>query len=413
MRGTTRRTIAATALVILAAIVAGCSSGSSGTSGSTSATSLPATTVAGSGATGTSGSGATATTTTVAADPVAAAAARVKTWTAGTNTQPPASAPAPATGKKVWVVSCFELIESCSVPTASTVEAGKLLGWTMTVFDAAGDPDKAGTGIRNAVAAKADAVVLVAIDCGQVKQAITEAKAAKVLVMTFYAFDCDDPNYGSGAKQFDGSVIYGDGSFKTYADFQLAIASAKVDWVITQTQGKAKVVNFTQKDAVIVNYLAQGVRNGLKNCPGCKEVATIDLVAADIASGQLVAKFQNVLLQQPDANALIMPIDAYGIFGLAQAAKDSGKSILVLGGEGYATAMGQLRAGQITMVNAISGSWAGYAAIDGLVRLFAGQPIVPSGIGWQIVTKESAPASGGYEPAIDFRSAYKKIWGVK
>lgn len=407
MRGNARRTVVATALVVLAAVVAGCSSGSSNTSA------VATTTVAATAASGATTTAAAAATTTAAVDPVAAAAERVKKWTAGTNTAPPTSAPVPATGKKVWVVSCFELIESCSVPTAATAEAGKLLGWSMTVFDAGGDPDKAGTGIRNAIAAKADAVVLVAIDCGQVKQPIAEAKAAKVLVMTFYAFDCDDPNYGSGAKQFDGSVIYGDGGFKTYADFQLAIASAKVDWVIAQTQGKAKVINFTQKDAVIVNYLAQGVRNGLKNCPTCKEVATIDLVAADIATGQLVAKFQNTLLQQPDANALIMPIDAYGIFGLAQAVKDSGKSILVLGGEGYATAMAQLRNGQIAMVNAISGAWAGYAAIDGLVRLFAGQPIVPSGIGWQIITKDNAPAAGGYEPSIDFRSAYKKIWGVK
>lgn len=408
MRGNARRAIVTTALVVLAALTAGCSSGSSTTS-----TAAPATTTG-------SATGSTAASTTVAGavptttvDPVVLATARVKSWTLGTNTAPPSSAPAPAAGKKVWVVSCFELIESCNVPTAATVEAGKLLGWSMTVFDAAGDPDKASTGIRNAVAAKADAVVLVAIDCGQVKQAITEAKAAKVLVMTFYAFDCDDPNYGSGAKQFDGSVIYGDGTFKTYADFQLAIAGAKVDWVVAQTQGKAKVINFTQKDAVIVNYLAKGVRDGLARCPGCKEIATIDLVAADIANGQLVAKFQNTLLQQPDANALIMPIDAYGIFGLAQAAKDSGKNILVLGGEGYATAMGQLRGGQIVMVNAISGAWAGYAAIDGLVRLFAGQPIAPSGIGWQTITKENAPASGGYEPSIDFRSAYKKIWGVK
>jgi len=404
MRGRSRRAMVVSFLLTGALLAAACGDSSSTDKAATAATS---TTTGGSGSSG-------SPTGTTAPDPVAAATARLQTWTAGTNTQPPASAPAPAPAKKVWVISCFELLESCSIPTAATVEAGKAVGWTMTVYDAGGDPSKASTGIRNAIAAKADAVVLVAVDCGQVSQPLQEAKTAKVLIMSFYAFDCNDPNYGSGTPLFDGSVIYGDGTFKSYADYLIALATAKLDWVITQTKGKARIVDFSQKDAVIVNYLAKGIKDGItKNCPDCKESATIDVVAADIATGQLVAKFQNALLQHPEANSVILPFDAYGVFGLAQASKDSGRDLAVMGGEGYPAAMQQLRSGLLGALGAISGEWAGYAAIDGLIRLFAGQPVVPSGIGWQVITKANAPATGGYQPSIDFRSAYKKIWGVK
>ena len=189
---------------------------------------------------------------------------------------------------------------------------------------------------------------------------------------------------------------------------------AAVTPTAAQTKGAARIIDFSQKDAVIVSYLAKGINAGItKNCPDCKKSATLDVVAADIANGQLIAKFQGALLQHTDANSVILPIDAYGVFGLAQASKDTGRNLAVIGGEGYPTAMQQLRSGLLSAVGAISGEWAGYAAIDGLIRLFAGQPILPSGIGWQIVTKANAPAAGGYQPSIDFRSAYKKIWGVK
>ena len=409
MRWRSRRVIVLFAVV---AMVAGACGGSS--SSGTSPNAATSTAAATGGVSGTSTIASPANPTTTAADALAAATARLQVWTVGTNTPPPTSSPAPTPGKKVWVISCFELIESCSIPTAATVEAGKAVGWTMTVHDAGGDPSKASTGIRNAIAAKADAVVLVAIDCGQVNQALLEAKAAKVLTMSFYAFDCNDPNYGSGAALFDGSVIYGDGTFKSYVEYQTAVAEAKLDWVIVQTKGKARIVDFSQKDAVIINYLAKGIKSGIaKSCPDCKESATIDVVAADIANGQLVAKFQNALLQHADANSVILPIDAYGVFGLAQASKESGRELIVIGGEGYPAAMQQLRAGLLGALGAISGEWAGYAAIDGLIRLFAAQPIVPSGIGGQIITKANAPAAGGYQPSIDFRTAYKKIWGVK
>ena len=406
-----RSSMLASAMLAVAVAAAACGGGSSSTQGSSGTAGT--TTTAGVSSASVSSSAASPS-STAAPDAVAAATARLQKWAVGTNTPPPSASPAPVAGKKVWVISCFELIESCSLPTAATVEAGKSVGWAMTVYDASGDPSRAATGIRNAAAAKADAIVLVAIDCGQAIQAIQEAKSAKVLIMSFYGFDCNDVNYNSGPPLFDGSVIPGDGTFTSYADFMTALATAKLDWVIAQTKGAARIIDFSQKDAVIVSYLAKGINAGItKNCPDCKKSATLDVVAADIANGQLIAKFQGALLQHADANSVILPFDAYGVFGLAQASKDTGRNLAVIGGEGYPAAMQQLRSGLLSAVGAISGEWAGYAAIDGLIRLFAGQPILPSGIGWQIITKANAPAAGGYQPSIDFRSAYKKIWGVK
>jgi len=50
----------------------------------------------------------------------------------------------------------------------------------MNIFDGKLDPSSYSTGIRQAIAAKVDGLILDAIDCSLVKQALVEARAAKV-----------------------------------------------------------------------------------------------------------------------------------------------------------------------------------------------------------------------------------------
>ena len=58
--------------------------------------------------------------------------------------------------------------------------------------------------------------------------------------------------------------------------------------------------------------------------------------------------------------------------------------------------------------------WEGFAGIDALLRLFAGDPVAGSGIGLQVFDADhNLPAEGRYVPPVDFESAYKKAWGVE
>ena len=73
-----------------------------------------------------------------------------------------------------------------------------------------------------------------------------------------------------------------------------------------------------------------------------------------------------------------------------------------------------LRSGQgLNAVNIAPSDWTAYAAVDTMNSLFTGKPIAESGLGWQLVDKQQGlPASGPYVPAVDFKAAYKKAWGV-
>jgi ribose transport system substrate-binding protein len=356
------------------------------------------------------------TTVGASVDPQVLADAQKQVDTAykGTDRTPPTAAPKPQPGKKVWIISPGQVGESASIPTNATKEAGEAIGWKMTIFDGKLDPSTYPTGIRQAIAAKADGVILDAIDCAVVKQALVEARAAKVKTVAFYALDCNDPSI-KGDPLFDGMVNFGL-QYGDYASLIRAWGAAKADWIIVKTKGKAKVISFKQDEFLIVKYIREGFEQELAKCASCEIVKTVDLTLADFGP-KLQQKAQGALLQHPEANAIHAPYDTLMHFGIAAAIMESGRNdqLETIAGEGFPSNIQLIRdnKGQ-DAANAFPAAWTGYAAVDTLNGLFNGQPPQDSGEGFKLIDREhNMPAPGkGYEPEVDFRTAYKKAWGV-
>jgi ribose transport system substrate-binding protein len=59
--------------------------------------------------------------------------------------------------------------------------------------------------------------------------------------------------------------------------------------------------------------------------------------------------------------------------------------------------------------------WFAWAAADTLNRVFAGgspASFPNEGTGWQYVDKDTnLPSGETYEPPVDYKAAYEKIWG--
>jgi len=332
----------------------------------------------------------------------------------GTTRTPPAAAPKPQKGKKVWIISPGQVGESASIATNAAKEAGELIGWNMTLFDAKLDASMFGTGIRQAIAAKADGVILHAIDCAWVKQPLVEAHAANVKLVAYYALDCDDPSV-KGEKLFDATVDFGS-QFGSYAELTRAWGAVKADWIIAKTQGNAKVIGFRQDEFSVVKYIREGFDQELAKCKTCEIVKNVDLTLDDFGP-KLQQKAQGALLQHPEANAVHVPYDSLMHLGIGAAIVESGRvdRLHVVAGEGYPSNIQLIRdkKGQ-EAANAYPNVWTGYAAIDTLNSVFHGQRAHDSGIGWKLIDREHnlPPPGKGYEPDQDFRAAYKKAWGV-
>jgi ribose transport system substrate-binding protein len=321
-------------------------------------------------------------------------------------------------GKTVWVLSCTQAGAGCALPAAGAMEAGKAIGWKMKLVDGKYDPATYNALIRQAIAAKVDGIVLVVVDCALVQGPLKAAKAAGIKIYGLYALDCDDKYAGGGKPQFDGSIQYADGA--TYGTYiQDDYAKAIADYVIAKTDGKAKVVELKMEDTAVVRHIGDGFEAEMAKCSDCT-VWTKVFTAADFLGNKLQGFTTSMLTQHPDATVVMAPYDASILLGIGpavQTAKAQGRKLMLTGGEGLPPNIKLIKSGLQTSANGAPSRWVGWAAIDGLNRVFAGEPQVDAGIGHQTIdaTHNLPTGPNGYDgnaKSAGYADNYKRIWGV-
>ncbi len=333
---------------------------------------------------------------------------------AGTFRDLPASAPTPVTGKKIWVITLASASPSVANVAQGVTDAGNLLGWETTVFDGAGSPTAWNDGIRQAIAAGADGIVLDIIECQPVQATLQQAKDAGIKIYGVVGNDCDIPEVG-GEAMFDG------GTFMATPGGPAAMtqetATARAAWVAHVGGENARIMEMTEPDYMGVTIASVAFHEALASiCSGCT-ISEVPFNLTDLYGPELRAKTEAGLLQNPDANVVTFPYDTALVLGGAAAITGSGRAadLHVLGGECLAPNVELIRAGggQDACV-ALPYPWMGWAAVDGLNRIFQGEADVDSGIGTQLIDKDhNLPAEGvTYDGIGDYQANYKKIWGV-
>ncbi|GAA1949059.1 substrate-binding domain-containing protein [Nocardioides panacihumi] len=328
----------------------------------------------------------------------------------GTYKTPAGPKVTPPKGKSIWLIEASLGSDYATRGVAAAKEAAGKLGWTVHVFDAKYDPNQMLTGIQQAVVAKADGVILSAIDCPTVKNALEQAKAANIPVVGVETKECTPPLLSH-------VVTYA--SHESFADTTQDWGSAQAAWVIAKTKGNAKVVMNTETDQWTTLLSSKGIKREIAKCPGCSVVGDATFVGTDLGPA-LQQKIQQALVQHPDANAFIPAYDVVMTqSGGAQAIQASGRSgsLTVGGGEGTAAAIDQVRKG--TGEQACAGQsveWEIYSAIDSMIRIFDKQDpnTVDTGNGIQVCDKDHnmPPEGQPYTPPVDFRSAFRSMWGL-
>ena len=337
---------------------------------------------------------------------------------AGTDRALPSTGPKAVPGKTVWVLSCTEAGAGCALPAAGAMQAGKVIGWHMKLVDGKYDPATYNSLIRQAIAAKVNGIVLVVVDCDLVQGSLKAAKAAGIKIYGLYSIDCDDPFGGGGAPLFDGSIEYQGGM--TYGQYmEKDYGKAIADYVIAKTGGKAKVIEFKMLDTAVVHHINDGFEAEMAECGGCS-VWTKIFTASDFLSGKLEGFATAMLTQHPDANVVMAPYDASILLGIGpavQQAEAQGRKLMLTGGEGLPPNIKLIKSGVETAAFGAPSRWIGWAAIDGLNRVFAGDPQVDPGIGHQTIdaTHNLPTGPGGYDgnaKSAGYAANYERIWGV-
>jgi ribose transport system substrate-binding protein len=349
--------------------------------------------------------------------PYGFAAAKVATQKAfnSTNTNvDPKKRPA-VKGKHIFVISQGQSNLSSSIPSNGAMDAAKAMGWQATLLDGKLNAANYGPLIRQAISQGADGIVLDAIDCNQVVAPLQEAKAKGIAVIPIYAYDCNDPLEKAGPSLFTSSINYNNLPLKSLGAFGESYGRDQANYVISTSNNKAKVLLINDLEFTVLKYTARGFADQIKHSGGSKIVDKLNFVSADLTTPKVTQQIQAELLKHPEINWIKSPYTYTSLLAIEPAIANKPGKYQVMGGEGFQPELDLIRSGKFTAANVIDSEWTGWAAIDSMNSVFRKEKPRPSGIGWTITdATHNLPPAGQLvpNPGIDFKSEYKKAWGV-
>ena len=316
-------------------------------------------------------------------------------------------------GKHVVIVSAGQASISAQIGVNAAVDAAHAIGWRVEVYDAKLNPANYAPLVRQAIAAHVDGIFLAAIDCQAIQAPLAEAKAANIAVIGLGSFDCNDP-HGGGAKQglFSAAINFGPG-VKSAGAFSAAYGADQANYIIKKSNNQARIIALQDPEFTTLYYTYQGFKRTIDRSHGSKIVSTLQITLADFTGNTVVPKIQSELLRHPEATWIKSPFTYATTLGIVPALGTNERHIDVMGGEGFEPELDLVRDGKITAVNIYLSPWVAWAGVDTMNSVFRHEAPRPSGVGWVLADQtHNVPPSGEYQPSIDYRAQYKKVWGV-
>jgi ribose transport system substrate-binding protein len=325
----------------------------------------------------------------------------------GQYTNMPTSSPPAVKSANVWMIDCLETVTPCAIAAEQFQTAIKDIGWKGTAVDGQSDPVKSAQAIGEAVAAKAQAIILVGFDCSTVQTAVKSAVAAKIPVFGISSADCT-PGLYTGNSTLGGLPFETTGSELW--------AKGRADWGIVQTKGQAKAIVMTFTSTANTTLIGKTFVQELDKCTTCSIVDQISITYSTI--GNMAQLFSEALLQHPDANLILESTGSATAAGLVQAMTQAGheNSVAVAGGQCTNGEIPLMKKGWDVSCYGYSIAQFVWQAVDWINRTLSGQTpsqLPLTGAALQMVdATHNLPSGTTWTPPVNFQSDYEKLWGI-
>jgi ribose transport system substrate-binding protein len=317
-------------------------------------------------------------------------------------------APAPAfsikkaAGESVWVIE-----EISELPVSVNLNAGisaaaKAAGIKVTFFDGENTPATESTGVSEAVARGAKAIVLEGVEPEDVEASLQTAYAAHIPVLDDWNTDPNAPLNGEYA----------------HVTFQYtAGGKALADYVLAQTGCKADVVTVNTPGLTSINDANAGEEKEFKSLCSTCTVHVDSILLANLNTG-LASSVTNDIQSDPKVNWVVCVFDAAAqlVVPAIQSAGLKGK-VQVAGHDGSAPNIAYVRAGNTQVEDMTIGppTLQGWITMDQVGRALLGlAPSKDDIIPQQILTTQDITKSGNLFPSFgNFEAGFEKDWGIK
>ncbi|WSQ15377.1 substrate-binding domain-containing protein [Streptomyces sp. NBC_01231] len=281
-------------------------------------------------------------------------------------------------------------------------EAAKTIGWKVRIIDGQGTPAGIQAAVSQAVAVKPDGIVLSGFDPKSTAQQVAQADAAGIPLIGWHAVGTPGPS--KDPKLFS--------NITTKVE---DVAKISADWIISQSNGRAGVVVFTDASIPFAKGKSDLIEKELATCSDTKVLSTSNIPIADASSrtpqevSALLSRFGSKWTYSVAINDLYFADAAPAL--RAGGKQGNGAPFNIGAGDGDPSAFQRInsRAFQAATVPEPL-SEQGWQIVDEFNRSFAGKPA--SGYIAPVHITTAANSSGGssWDPA-GYREAYRELWG--
>ncbi|ELP61977.1 substrate-binding domain-containing protein [Streptomyces turgidiscabies] len=314
----------------------------------------------------------------------------------------PSTGPKAVAGKTIVYVAQSMTNPGVAGAAEGVKEAAKAIGWKVRVIDGQGTPAGIQAAVSQAVTVKPDGIVLSGFDPKSTAQQIAQADAAGIPLIGWHAVGTPGPS--TDPKLFS--------NITTKVE---DVAKISADWIISQSNGRAGVVVFTDASIPFAKGKSDLIEKELATCSDVKVLSTSNIPIADASSrtpqevSALLSRFGTKWTHSVAINDLYFADAAPALRSGGK--QGNGAPFSIGAGDGDPSAFQRINSKQFqaaTVPEPLSEQ--GWQMVDEFNRAFAGKPASGYVAPVHITTAANSGGGSAWDPK-GYREAYRKLWG--
>ena len=317
----------------------------------------------------------------------------------------PRNGPRAQLGKRVAIVA-EDLRNGGIVGVVDGVlEAAKVIGWSVKIFDSGGTPDLRLKMLANALASRPDGLIIVGGDARALLPGLRPFAERSIPIVGWHVAAQAGPVPGTPVAM-------------NVATDPLEVARVTSLAAIVQSGGHAAVVIFTDSNFRIAQSKADEMAAVVRACSGCTLLEVRDVAISrshELMPGTTRALLARYGKRWTYALAVNDIYFDYAAPVLTQAEMPNTAMAMLSAGDGSESAFLRIQTGSFqTATVAEPVNLHGWQLVDEMNRLFAGGGVTDYVFPVHLVTADNIAADGGdrllYDPANGYRDVYRRIW---
>jgi ribose transport system substrate-binding protein len=330
---------------------------------------------------------------------VDAAAQRAPVWTG------PRTGPRAQPGKRIALVNEDLRNGGILAVDEGVLEAAKVIGWSVKVFDSGGTPEGRRKMLADALASRPDGLIVFGGDAHALLPWLQPFADRRIPIVGWHVAATAGPVPGTPVAM-------------NVSTDPLEVAHVTALAAIVQSGGHAGVVVFTDTNYELPRTKANAMAAVVRGCAGCTLLEVRDVAIS--RNAELMPETTRSLLARygrrwTHALAINDIYFDYAVPVLTQADVRATALSMISAGDGSESAFLRIRTNTFqTGTVAEPLNLHGWQLVDEMNRLLAGERVTGTVFPVHLVTADNVDADGGdrlvYDPANGYRDIYRRIW---